>query len=80
MGCGASSRDEGLLFLHGLERNPESSIQTAYSGCAQGPKLPEKGHGESARARRPERREGGERQRQALAPNSVILLKQLAAL
>ena len=23
------SRDEGLLFLHGLERNPESSIQTA---------------------------------------------------
>ena len=23
-----SSRDEGLLFLHGLERNPESSIQT----------------------------------------------------
>ena len=24
-----SSRDEGLLFLDGLERNPESSIQTA---------------------------------------------------
>ena len=23
-----SSRDEGLLFLHGLERNPESSFQT----------------------------------------------------
>ena len=23
-----SSRDEGLLFLHGLESNPESSIQT----------------------------------------------------
>ena len=23
-----SSRDEGLLFLHGLDRNPESSIQT----------------------------------------------------
>ena len=23
-----SSRDEGLLFLHGLESNPESSLQT----------------------------------------------------
>ena len=24
----ASSRDEGLLFLYGLESNPESSLQT----------------------------------------------------
>ena len=27
-----SSRDEGLLFLHGLESNPESSLQTEEEG------------------------------------------------
>ena len=27
-----SSRDEGLLFLHGLESNPESSLQTVHLG------------------------------------------------
>ena len=28
-----SSRDEGLLFLHGLESNPESSLQTPQEAC-----------------------------------------------
>ena len=27
-----SSRDVGLLFLHGLESNPESSLQTEEEG------------------------------------------------
>ena len=29
-----SSRDEGLLFLHGLESNPESSLQTPQEAYA----------------------------------------------